>query len=397
VLLELSEGLEATGLVAPESRSKEEIAEELVAEGGGGRQGLELGDRPGEDAADADPGVDAAAADTEPIAREDGEFAAPHVDAAPARAPLPRTPGIRADDSFAAAGRKVIQLHFLRLQAREAGARSGESVEDVRKMRVATRRLRAAWRLFEDAYRPKRGRRAVRDLKRLATALGVVRDLDVLVAGLDGWTSAGGSDVKTAVSPFRDALLEERREGFAQLSRLMDEQVYQRFVEEHEAFLDATDATAGGQAPNEPTLVRETAPSRVWTAYERVRAHEAGIAWADVVALHALRIEVKRLRYTLEGFREVLGPETAWLIARLTALQDHLGALNDADVAAAKTRAFLLSRAPQLPTESREAIGRYLQLREREIARQRATIGPTWRPIVSPTFRRALGRAVSAL
>jgi len=41
-------------------------------------------------------------------------------------------------------------------------------------------------------------------------------------------------------------------------------------------------------------------------AFERLRAHDAGLRWADVPALHALRIDAKRLRYTLESFREVL-------------------------------------------------------------------------------------------
>ena len=53
-------------------------------------------------------------------------------------------------------------------------------------------------------------------------------------------------------------------------------------------------------------LVRHTAGGRIWTAYEHLRAHETVLGWADVPALHAIRIDAKRLRYTLESFREVL-------------------------------------------------------------------------------------------
>ena len=53
----------------------------------------------------------------------------------------------------------------------------------------------------------------------------------------------------------------------------------------------------------------------VLAAYERVRAYETIITWADVATLHALRIEGKRLRYTLECFSEVL-PAPSVAVAR---------------------------------------------------------------------------------
>ena len=56
--------------------------------------------------------------------------------------------------------------------------------------------------------------------------------------------------------------------------------------------------------PGSPVLVRHIAGGRIWVAYEHLRAHEAVLGWADVPALHAIRIDAKRLRYTLESFRE---------------------------------------------------------------------------------------------
>ena len=77
--------------------------------------------------------------------------------------------------------------------------------------------------------------------------------------------------------------------------------------------------------PGLPVLVRHTAGGRIWTAYEHLRAHETVLGWADVTALHAIRIDAKRLRYTLESFREVLPTAVDAVIARIVALQDHLG------------------------------------------------------------------------
>ncbi|MBA3235295.1 MAG: CHAD domain-containing protein, partial [Chloroflexi bacterium] len=149
--------------------------------------------------------------------------------------------------------------------------------------------------------------------------------------------------------------------------------------------------------PTEPHHVRDTAASRIWAAYEAVRAYEPVLRWADVETLHDLRIAGKWLRYTLEFVREALGPEAAPLIARITALQDHLGLMNDADVSASMARTFLVEHAGDLSTLESAAIGRYLVSREREVVRLRRSIGTRWRGIAGVTFRRTLGRVVAGL
>ena len=146
-----------------------------------------------------------------------------------------------------------------------------------------------------------------------------------------------------------------------------------------------------------PHRVRDTAASRIWTAYEHVRAYEAVLRWADVATLHQLRIAAKRLRYTLEFVREPLGPDAAPLIARIVSLQDHLGFMNDAEVAATMARAFLVEHGNELTEAEAQAIGRYLVSREREVARLKRNVGSAWRGVAGPTFRRALGRTVAIL
>jgi hypothetical protein len=51
-------------------------------------------------------------------------------------------------DPMSEAGRKVIYLHFTRMLANEADTRLGEDPEALHDMRVATRRMRAAFALF---------------------------------------------------------------------------------------------------------------------------------------------------------------------------------------------------------------------------------------------------------
>jgi CHAD domain-containing protein len=143
--------------------------------------------------------------------------------------------------------------------------------------------------------------------------------------------------------------------------------------------------------------VRDSAGSRIWSAYEHVRAYDGVLRWADLATLHQLRIAGKRLRYTVEFFREPLGPEAPMLIDRVTALQDHLGLLHDADVAATLARTFLVERSAHLAPSTVDAVGRYLRNREQEVIHLRRTMGPVWRRMVSLEFRRGLARAISAL
>jgi hypothetical protein len=78
-------------------------------------------------------------------------------------------------------------------------------------------------------------------------------------------------------------------------------------------------------------------------------------------------------------------------------MQDHLGEMNDADVAATTTRAWLNLNAPQLPATSRDAVGLYLDAREAEVERLRRSFRPLWRRITGPAFRKALGVAITQI
>ncbi len=310
---------------------------------------------------------------------------------------MPASPGIRPDDSLAEAGRKVLRMHLARMLAFETGTRAGDDIEDLHKMRVATRRMRAAWRVFDGAYRPKLQRRYVAELRAIARALGEVRDIDVLLEHLDGYIARLPAAGQEAMEPLRGAWRRQREAARGRLLARLDSKQYREFVED---YLDFTESPGAGEVPTpmaQPSLVRHTAGSRILAAYERVHAYETIITWADVPTLHALRIESKRLRYTLEYFSEVLPVSSRQLIAGVTDMQDHLGLLNDADVAAHITRDWLNANAPLLPAAAREAVGLYLDSREAEVERLRRTFRPLWRRLTGPAFRRALGIAITQI
>jgi CHAD domain-containing protein len=308
-----------------------------------------------------------------------------------------KTPGVSAEDHIAEAGRKVMRFHLARMLEYEPGVRAGIDDEAVHKMRVATRRQRAAWRVFGEAFRKGRTKRYRDGLRETARRLGAVRDLDVQIEAADAYRADLPAAEQRGLEPLLAAWRQHRDDARVLLLRELDSPAFRRWVDDYIDFVRTEGAAVVPVGPVEPHRVRDTAPSRVWAAYEGVRGYESVLRWADVSTLHELRIAGKWLRYSMEFVREALGADADPLIARVTALQDHLGLMNDADVTASMTRTFLLEHAADLSAPETAAIGRYLVDREKEVARLRRTIGPTWRGITGVQFRRTLGRVVAGL
>lgn len=308
-----------------------------------------------------------------------------------------KTPGVLAEDHIAEAGRKVLRFHLARMIDYEAGTRTGLDAEDLHKMRVATRRQRAAWRVFGSAFRPRRTKRYRDGLREIASRLGAVRDLDVQLEAADAYRADLPVAEQRALEPLLGAWRVHREIARTLLIRELDSDGYRRWLDDYRDFVRTEGALVLPVSPVQPHRVRDTAPSRIWGAYEQLRGYEPVLRWADVETLHDLRIAAKWLRYSMEFTREALGPETGTLIARVTALQDHLGLMNDADVTASMARTFLVEHAGELSSLESAAIGRYLVDREREVARLRRTMGPAWRGASGLRFRRALGRVVAEL
>jgi CHAD domain-containing protein len=327
----------------------------------------------------------------------------PEAPVAPAAKHVPRqkitarTTGIVADDSMPEAAVKVLRFHFGKMQRREAGTRDGSDAEDLHDMRVSTRRMRAAWRVFDGAFKAGKTRKIRRHLETIADRLGVVRDLDVLIEGLEAYGTGLDEEQRPGLGPLNTLWRRQRGNARAQLISELDSPSYAAFVKEMEEFLeDGANSAAAIASPTSPHRVRDRAASKIWAAYESVRAYELVLPWADVETLHDLRIATKWLRYALEFFGETLGPDFPRLLERVVALQEHLGLLHDADVASKLARDMLVARAGDLSSVESDAIGSYLRSRERELERRRRGLGTVWRAVNGAPFRRALGRATAA-
>ncbi|HEX7949468.1 MAG TPA: CHAD domain-containing protein [Candidatus Limnocylindrales bacterium] len=347
--------------------------------------------------------------DGEPRAAEPAASPEPTPEREPPPPPEPprlgHPPGpIERDDPFALAGRKAMWLHVKRLLEVDAALRDPDRPHDLKRYRVATRRLRAAMRAFEDAF-PRREVRELRDdLGDLAAVAGAARDLDVRIADLEAWARDRGEDTIAGVEPLAAAWQAERAAAATGLDARLRTRRHRRLLEDLVTFVESTDATGprAGRTGSRPAAAAPARPiglragTLLWQGYERLMAYDHTVRWADLATLHQLRIEAKRLRYLLEFLGDILGPEQADLVARLVAVQDHLGQLNDASVTSSAVRAFLQLPTTQLQASQRTAITAYLQDRERAIARLRRGAMRPWRGIAALVFARRLARALIA-
>ena len=284
--------------------------------------------------------------------------------------------GLRGDEPLAEGARRVLRRMFERMLAREEEVRRGEDPEDVHQMRVATRRLRASLQVVEPIYTPKPIRRFRRQLRRVARALGEVRDRDVFL-----------EHIRAAAVPPDPALTaqieEERAAARRDLLDSLDSTRYRDFKHEFARFLTTPGAAAGDLPPTGlPLRVRDLAGSMVWRRYEDWRAFEVVVPGGPDETLHLARIAGKRLRYTLEFFAEAFGPRVEAVLAPLAALQENLGALQDAVVARAYVRARGLDGHP--------ATAAYLAAREAERATYLADLPRLWKHVDCATYRRRL-------
>ena len=88
-------------------------------------------------------------------------------------------PGFDCDEEFAAAAARIVRVRSAEVVAHADGVLDLGDAEPLHDMRVATRRLRAALEICEPCFPPKRHRKALKRVKRLADALGARRDRDV--------------------------------------------------------------------------------------------------------------------------------------------------------------------------------------------------------------------------
>lgn len=318
--------------------------------------------------------------------------------------PMERT-NLLAEDSLAEAGRKVFLFHFAQMLAHESGTRLGEDIEELHDMRVATRRMRAAFEVFGEAYEPKLIKTLLKGLRATGRALGHPRDMDVFMEKAHLYLNSLPEDQQAGLDPLLAAWEQERQAARQEMVVYLDSPGYADFIERFNRFVQTPGLGALPVSTEYPipNRLREIVPILIYSRMASVRAFEPLLGNARIEQLHALRIEFKKLRYAVEYFREVMGPEAKYVIEVIKRLQDHLGELNDANVATQLLRRFLddwdASQAGR-PIAERQNPGGIIAYLAYQHARRHElmiTFQQAWEEFARPEFRQALAMAIAVL
>ena len=314
--------------------------------------------------------------------------------------------GILPNDSLAEAGRKVMLYHFAQVLRHEDGTRLGEDIEALHDMRVATRRLRAAFEVFSEAFEPGALKPHLKGLRATGRALGSVRDLDVFMEKAQRYIETLPEEKRAGLDPLLSQWKEQRDAARGRMLEHLNSWEYASFKEKFNLFLHSPGAGVRLQPPDQlaPDRVCELAPVLIYSRIAAARAYAPFLTDAPIERLHALRIEFKKLRYTVEYFSEVLGKRSVEVINDLKLLQDHLGDLNDAQVASLILGEFIKgweANQQTLPIQERQSIEEvvnYLAVRYAEQHHLQVTFQAAWEAHFDKRgFRRNLAQAVSVL
>ena len=122
-------------------------------------------------------------------------------------------PGLTPDVPFAEAARRTIAVRADELFEHADGVLDTGDIERVHDMRVASRRLRAVLEIFAPCFDHERFRPVLRDVKRLADALGARRDPDVQLAAVRRMAKAMGEGERPGLALVAETFAREQGEG----------------------------------------------------------------------------------------------------------------------------------------------------------------------------------------
>jgi len=321
-----------------------------------------------------------------------------------------KRPGILPVDTMVEAAVKTLRFHLARMLEHEEGTRMGEDAEELHVMRVSTRRMRMALRVFEEYLDRQAMRPVLKGLRRTGRVLGAVRDLDVFQEKTQHYLDALPPERAGDLDGLLAACRAERERQREHLVDYLAGGRYRAFVERFEELLDGPLEQLSARPPADPR------PQRVSQVLPGVLYKDMAVVWAfegqlggletPLPRFHALRKGCKGLRYTLEFFEDVLGPGARPLIKKVKGLQDHLGDLQDAVVTSGVLRDYLTwgtwrhgGHDLPGPVEVIVAPGaaRYLGARQEEMERLILTFPDVWPTIAGSGFSRELATVIAEI
>ena len=236
-------------------------------------------------------------------------------------------------------GSRLVLARISRIEKELDRLAQGPDADSIHDTRVAGRRLRAALRHLEDAFRPGDAERLRDEIARVAKVLGEIRDLDILVQSL-------APEARRPKSPFQTLLASLGRRRERMLARIAPAaNLLSRRLAWWRGRLSAAKPVKSPEAKDFPRVF-----SKLVRRYFR-RGGKLLQRQAGPEELHRFRIKTKRFRYVIELYSH-RGPVVHGALRELRAIQGLLGNMQDQSMIIAYFERRLMDvRTPKRQTE----------------------------------------------
>jgi CHAD domain-containing protein len=256
--------------------------------------------------------------------------------------------------SYCLFGAEALRQRLPALNAQLAGVRTADDIEAVHQMRVATRRLRAAFTLFADCLPNKRADEWQREIKRITKALGAARDTDVQFDWLRKFLARTTDPARVpGLNRLLLRLYQQRQRLQIKVVEALDRlEASHTLADMGELLRDqVVQARLINLDPHAPEVYVRAAEA-IRLQLEEFLAYDVFVYQPEHnVELHAMRIAAKHLRYTLEIFAELYEDNLKQPLKVVKDMQESLGDLHDSDV--------WIAFVPQFMTEERARTQEY--------------------------------------
>lgn len=220
--------------------------------------------------------------------------------------------------------RTKLRSQYRRVLARELAVAKGYHAQDIHRIRVSLRKLNSLLECGLTVYESEEIAQYRRGFRRMARFLGDVRDADAFA---DHVKRILGTN--TVPNEIRTPLQRLRQKALAELEALINAEKHQQFLAEFAHFV----CTAPSESSTMPTVQQFLAHRVTQMIAALVAPMSTPANKLDIDTLHDVRIQAKKLRYTIEAFPEVLLPAAQPLVTILEKLQLRLGIIQDAATA----------------------------------------------------------------
>lgn len=260
------------------------------------------------------------------------------------------------DANYCTFGTKTVNRLLEALEAQIDGVTRSENIEFVHRMRVASRRIRAALPLFRTCFPKKKFRKWLREVKKVTRLLGEARDLDVQIAFVQQYmgkieSSNELADMGTLLKNRKDRRTEIQATVVNGLEELKNSNVLADVNE-----FCAQTIEKLGTIPFEASSVLEKAYWHMSAKLDDFLAMEDYVHQEnEILKHHETRIRAKWLRYTMEAFSPLFKNKLADEITTIKDFQDVLGEMHDCDVWIDYIPKFIVKAKAEIKNKSTKA------------------------------------------